>query len=77
MCDFLLSEVAQATLAAGGLAIGAQWERSQQETGEIGAEIAITRPVREDLFGTRPKAFDKILHLPTVLTLPGGLDQAV
>jgi hypothetical protein len=75
--DFLVGQVAQAALAAGGATVGGEWEGRAQSGAEFGVEVAVSGVVLKNLFGLGAEPGDEILHLAAVLALPGGVDQAV
>jgi len=75
--DPLLGQVAQAALATGGATVGAEREGSAQAAAERGAEIAVGGVRLEELLRLGAEPGNKILHLPAMLALPGGVDQTV
>jgi len=75
--DLFLGQVAQAALSARGAAVRAEWEGIRQAATEVRAEVALGRVLPERIFGLGTESGDEFLHLPAVLTLAGGLDQAV
>lgn len=75
--DFPLRQIAQAAFSASRAAVGAERKGGNKAATEIGAEIPPGTPVSQDLLGLGREPSDEILHLPAVLPLPGGGDQAV
>jgi hypothetical protein len=75
--DPLLRQIAEAALAAGGATVGLERQGGQETATEFSAQIKVSRPVLKDPLGLGGEPADEFFHVPTVLALPGSLDQTV